>query len=358
MKIHLLSGFLGSGKTTAVSTACEILQQANVSVAVITNDQGSVLVDSRVFRHKGIPDRQVVNGCFCCNYTQLEDRIGELMDAHRPTVIFAESVGSCTDIVATVMKPLLLSGQAIEVSFSSFADIRLLHLLYIRQEPVFSPEVRYIFQKQLEEASTIVLTRADLADTRDTAAVQAFLQTSYPGKKILLINGYDPASIRIWLDNVGTGTSSIQGPALDIDYAVYGAGESRLAWLDEVLQIENGNGRAPEEAAWLAAEIYRNLTTLGLPVGHLKMSIDGVVKISYTANGGGWAGGALPPGKTAAVVINARVETDPGTLQNIVGNAVAALRHTRNTGVRQISSAAFVPGFPKPQHRITTNIDA
>lgn len=358
MQIHLLSGFLGSGKTTAVSTACDILQQANVPVAVITNDQGSVLVDAGVFRNKGVPDRQVVNGCFCCNYTQLADHIGELMETCRPLVIFAESVGSCTDIVATVMKPLLLSGQAMEVSFSSFADIRLLHLLYIRQEPVFSPEVQYIFQKQLEEASTIVLTRADISGTGDTAEVQAFLQTSYPGKKVLLINGYDPASVRIWLDHISTGAALIQEPALDIDYPVYGAGEAKLAWLDRELQIEHPNGRAPEEAAWLAAEIYRNLTALELTIGHLKLSINGAVKISFTATGGSPADMPLPKGHTAAVVINARVETDPGTLTTVVEQAVAALERSRHCVVRQISSAAFVPGYPQPQHRITTNIDA
>jgi len=44
MKIHLLSGFLGSGKTTAIQSACRILQERGIKAAVITNDQGIRLV--------------------------------------------------------------------------------------------------------------------------------------------------------------------------------------------------------------------------------------------------------------------------------------------------------------------------
>lgn len=45
MELHLLSGFLGSGKTTAIHSACNYLLQKGVKAGVITNDQGSRLVD-------------------------------------------------------------------------------------------------------------------------------------------------------------------------------------------------------------------------------------------------------------------------------------------------------------------------
>ena len=102
MKIHLLSGFLGSGKTTAIQQACNSLMQQGIGVGVITNDQGIKLVDEGFFNSLGIPNRQVINGCFCCNYNDLDDSIESLISLNNPEVIFAESVGSCTDIVATV----------------------------------------------------------------------------------------------------------------------------------------------------------------------------------------------------------------------------------------------------------------
>lgn len=107
MQIHLVSGFLGSGKTTAIQTACKILMADNYKVGVITNDQGIKLVDTGYFESNSIPNRQVINGCFCCNYNALNQNIQSLIQTNNPDIIFAESVGSCTDIVATVMKPLL-----------------------------------------------------------------------------------------------------------------------------------------------------------------------------------------------------------------------------------------------------------
>src|SRR4051812_6642060 len=106
MKIHLLSGFLGSGKTTAIQHACYHLLQEHNKVGVITNDQGIKLVDANFFESLSIPNRKVINGCFCCNYNELDGAIQSLIATNNPDVIFAESVGSCTDIVATVLKPL------------------------------------------------------------------------------------------------------------------------------------------------------------------------------------------------------------------------------------------------------------
>ena len=44
--VHLVGGFLGSGKTTAIRSACELLRQRGEAASVITNDQGTLLVDT------------------------------------------------------------------------------------------------------------------------------------------------------------------------------------------------------------------------------------------------------------------------------------------------------------------------
>jgi G3E family GTPase len=101
MKLHLVGGFLGSGKTTAIIQAARVLMQHGLRVGVVTNDQGKYLVDTAFFRLADIPAVEVSGGCFCCNYPNLDKSLDELVESARPDVIFAESVGSCADLVAT-----------------------------------------------------------------------------------------------------------------------------------------------------------------------------------------------------------------------------------------------------------------
>src|SRR6187431_221942 len=87
MKIHLLSGFLGSGKTTAIQHASRVLLGQGIKTGIITNDQGIKLVDGDFFKGLGVPNRQVINGCFCCNYNDLENHIVSLTEANGTEMI-------------------------------------------------------------------------------------------------------------------------------------------------------------------------------------------------------------------------------------------------------------------------------
>ncbi|HEV2481883.1 MAG TPA: GTP-binding protein, partial [Puia sp.] len=179
VKLHLLSGFLGSGKTTAIREAAKYLEKQNISVAVITNDQGSHLVDGNLFTYLGIPSGQVTGGCFCCNYNDLTLAIRHLVTHNTPSVVFAESVGSCTDLVATVLKPLLQQHPEWQPTMTVFADARLLS----KETTPFEGTVNYIYNKQLEEAQVIVVSKID--QLKDPAKIKKTLQARYPGKTII-----------------------------------------------------------------------------------------------------------------------------------------------------------------------------
>ena len=50
--------------------------------------------------------RQITGGCFCCRSGELMAALAELEKSAQPDVYIAEPVGSCTDLVATVLLPL------------------------------------------------------------------------------------------------------------------------------------------------------------------------------------------------------------------------------------------------------------
>src|SRR5438093_2448368 len=102
----MIGGFLGAGKTTAVAQLAQRLTAQGLRVGLITNDQGSELVDTAMLRSRGFSTEEITGGCFCCRFNTLTDAAQRLTDSTRPDVFIAEPVGSCTDLVATVTYPL------------------------------------------------------------------------------------------------------------------------------------------------------------------------------------------------------------------------------------------------------------
>jgi G3E family GTPase len=352
MKVHLVSGFLGSGKTTAIQTACKVLMAEGLKVGVIANDQGIKLVDTGYFESNAIPNRQVINGCFCCNYNSLDENIQSLIQTNNTTIIFAESVGSCTDIVATVMKPLLQFKKDVAVTVSTFADARLLHMLFVENRQLFNDEVKYIYTKQLEEAGTVVVSKIDLITDETHNEIQQFLQTEYSGKQIIFINGTDDASIMQWLNIIQTTNEQINSSSLKIDYDIYGAGEAMLAWLDEELRIYSSVNNAQQVAVELAEIIYRNIQRKNIAIGHLKFLIDSNIKISYTASTEEPVTVETKNASFASILINARVQTTPAVLTELVNKTIQQTENESSCTTVQKSFASFQPGYPTPTHRI------
>ena len=101
----IVGGFLGAGKTTLIFKAVDLLRKKGKRAAVILNDQDAGLVDTHHAMARGIRVREVAGGCFCCRFSEFATVANELAAEH-PDVIFAEPVGSCIDLTATVVRPV------------------------------------------------------------------------------------------------------------------------------------------------------------------------------------------------------------------------------------------------------------
>jgi G3E family GTPase len=269
MKLHLLSGFLGSGKTTAIQQLYKELTKKGLKVGVITNDQGIRLVDGDLFDNLNIPNRQVRNGCFCCNYNELDNTLQSLILANHPDIIFAESVGSCTDIVATVMKPLLNFHPEMQITFSTFADIRLLKIMLKGDSSIFDENVSYIYFKQLQEAEIIVVAKIDLISKESLQELKQLMNAQYHNKIILYQNSLDSKSIQQWL-HVINNTQVNKLSSLQVDYNVYADGEAKLAWYDQELEINSNDNNTLQSALEIINDIYKKIQLHNYSIGHLK----------------------------------------------------------------------------------------
>lgn len=352
MKIHLLGGFLGSGKTTAIQQAAQMLIQKGIQTGIITNDQGTKLVDGALFANLGIPGREVVNGCFCCNYNELDASIASLIEINKTQIIFAESVGSCTDIVATVVKPLLQFRPDAQVTVSILADIRLLQMMLTTDANPFEETVRYIYLKQLEEAGIIVINKIDLINDEQFSAVKAIMQEKYGGKVLLYQNALDKNCIQRWLQLLDGYTAADALPSLDINYDAYAAGEAMLAWVDQAVEIFSGGNNALQQAQDLVNKIYEEVRKRQYAIGHLKFLINQSIKVSFTTATDPTVFIQPVPGATATILINMRVQAPPELLTQLIAGAIKEIELQSGCTMLVTSLSAFQPGYPRPVHRM------
>lgn len=361
MRFHLIGGFLGSGKTTAIIGAARHLMSRGLRVGVVTNDQGRYLVDTAFFQAADLPTVEVTGGCFCCNYDDLAARLSQLQDTAQPDVIFAESVGSCADVVATVVRPFLelgTAGLALD-TFTVFTDARLLRRRLLDQPMPFSDDVVYIFDKQIEEAGLLILNKADLLSAQQAAETAALAQARFPEKIIRLQDSRQPEQIAEWIALLDSGAIAPPRASLEINYQRYGAGEAQLAWLDEEVRFDFADGDARRVIVSFIRAVAELIEAQGAPIGHVKFMARGSdpsqdVKISLpTLAEPDWPA-RVPdmPGSQVTVMVNARVETSAQALRALIGEAVQ--RATAETGAiaRESNLSAFHPAFPTPTHRI------
>jgi len=359
----MIGGFLGAGKTTALARLAQRLTEAGQRVGLITNDQGSELVDTAMLRAKGFATEEIPGGCFCCRFNSLTDAAHRLTAASAPDVFIAEPVGSCTDLVATVTYPLRrLYGDAFTIApLSVLVDpIRAARVLGLERGGSFSEKVLYIYRKQLEEADLIVISKRDLLSDEQFQRLQEKLSAEFPRAEILSCSPRQGTGLEEWFERITTGEQSPRA-AMEVDYGIYAEGEALLGWLNATVQLSSTAGF--DSTALLQALAGGVQARLGsAEIAHLKMTLspesglgdiavinvvrnDIVPELSLTLD---------EPVTGAQLIINARAEADPDTLRDAVRSAVAAISE-QFAGVTATLEHLehFRPGKPVPTHRVT-----
>jgi Ni2+-binding GTPase involved in maturation of urease and hydrogenase len=359
LQLHLVGGFLGSGKTTAIIQAARSLMAQGKKVGVVTNDQGKYLVDTAFFRLGDVPAVEVTGGCFCCNYDDLDARLDQIRDEVQPDVVFAESVGSCGDLVATVIKPLLelRESEFQPASFSVFSDCRMLNAHLNGDGLPFSDNVVYIFEKQIEEAGILVINKVDLMQPAAVETLVASARARFPGMPVLAQSSLDPHGLQSWLEAIKTGVVPLPEKPLAMDYQRYGDGEAQLAWLDEEVTLQVPDGQGKDVVTRLVDAVRFEIREHQAAIGHLKFLVQGggaQAKISFTTLSDGEDGEPIPaiPGRQVSLLVNARVEMPAEELHNLLDRALERVSASMNSGFSTTGVSYFHPRYPTPTHRM------
>jgi Ni2+-binding GTPase involved in maturation of urease and hydrogenase len=340
--IVAVGGFLGSGKTSLILAAARRLQKRGLRCAVVLNDQGKELVDTRHVEQLSLHAAEVTGGCFCCRLSALESVIEE-MQAWSPDVIFAEPVGSCTDISATVLAPLREDFARYRVApFTVLVDPARAAAL-LRGDA--DADLAFLFQKQLQEADLVCITKTDLYSGA----------TTIPGVDPRQLSAKSGQGIQEWLDEVLFGHIEPGMTIFDIDYARYARAEAALTWLNLSFNFEP---LVPVSPAFLIGPFLDGLdkamTSAGVSLVHMKVfdgSPTGWLKAAMCNNGEEpIVEGDLDasPASRHELLLNLRAKGSPIEVQRIVEALVEQLRGR----IFDIRLDCFSPAAPQPQRRV------
>jgi Ni2+-binding GTPase involved in maturation of urease and hydrogenase len=360
-RLIFLGGFLGSGKTTTLLRLANYLVQCGSRVGILTNDQGQELVDTELFRASGLETRDVRGGCFCCRLTDFVGQAEALTSTLKPDVLLAEPVGSCTDLVATVLRPLRhLYPDHFEISpYTVLVDpLRARDVLSRTGNATLSDKVTYVYKLQQMEADAIAVNKVDMLLPEELVDVTGLLRTHFPAQRILTFSartgeGFD--DLAAWLLGSSPGGPS-RSP--DIDYDVYAAGEAELAWFDGRFGISTPEPIDMDQTLMqLGSLLDERLSANELQIAHVKLFLragERVCSLSISRNG-------APPefSRSAGVrvlslelVVNARVAAQPEQLATIMEDCLQSWAGRLQVSVSQRSVSRFSPSRPVPTHRI------
>lgn len=356
----MIGGFLGAGKTTTIARLASHFRAEGKNVAIVTNDQAADLVDTLLLRSQGFHVGEVAGSCFCCNFDALTGTVESLSVDQRPDIVLAEPVGSCTDLVATVIRPLeQIYDQPFEIAPYGVI-IKPSHGIKIlggEGQRGFSPKAEYIFRKQIEEADFVILNRIDELTEQEVKELTRLLSEQYSGIPVLRLSaksGVGFETLHEFLDQEGMFGQRV----MDVDYDIYAEGEAELGWLNCQAKLSaNEPIDIDQFLMQLLGRLHRELIASEAEVAHLKAigMTDGVYAVSNLVSNSDQPMLSLSSrwkGREIDLVVNARVAVSPEELEAIVRSCMADEAEQVGAKSQIVSLQSFRPGRPVPTHRL------
>jgi G3E family GTPase len=157
IKIDIISGFLGAGKTTMIKKLLDgdVLGDR---IAIIENEFGDISIDSNRLEESGVEIKSISSGCICCTLSgDFQKAIKELIEEHNPNRIIIEptGVGRLSDIISTIN--ITKESEDIELNMA-------MTIVDVLEFEDFVEVFGEFFKDQIQYADVIALSKSQLTD--------------------------------------------------------------------------------------------------------------------------------------------------------------------------------------------------
>ena len=194
MKVILIGGFLGSGKTSAVLQLARYLvgdgPVDKPRVVIIENEIGEVGIDDKVLAGAGYDVKGLFNGCVCCTMSgELVYTLQKIEKNINPEYVIMEATGVADP---DGIRKVLDEGYAarLPIKICCIADAS-------RWRRMLIP-LGHIIKAQLDGAHVILINKTDLVDAAALAEVDASIKSFNGDAVIYHISALKPIDTAIW----------------------------------------------------------------------------------------------------------------------------------------------------------------
>ena len=185
--VLILSGFLGSGKTTILLQLIEHLRTkygADYRIAIIENEVGSASVDSETIAEAGYSVTEMLSGCVCCTLIgQLVPAIRKLTEELNPQLIILEATGMATP--GSMRDNIERYGEC---------PVRVVTLVDASRWQRILLALRILLEGQLECADVICVNKCDLTTDCQLNDVDATVREMNASAPIVHVSALSPMS--------------------------------------------------------------------------------------------------------------------------------------------------------------------
>jgi G3E family GTPase len=170
MDMIVVSGFLGSGKTTLIlATIGRYIEVTGQKVVIIVNDFGQVGIDGKIMSKYGLQVQEMPSGCICCTLgSDFLETVSTVADKFSPDLILVEPTGIADPAnIADTMK--LYRG-------CQLGRLRIFVVVDAVRFPLIMKALAVPLRNQLNAADVLVINKVDQASEAQVDEVEASLR--------------------------------------------------------------------------------------------------------------------------------------------------------------------------------------
>ena len=201
--VLLLTGYLGSGKTTLVNRI--LSNKKGIRFAVVVNDIGEVNIDAELIQRQGVVDMSddslvaLQNGCICCSLrTDLIEQILGILKTGKFDYIVIEASGICEpqSIADTICSIPQSGGAYTEYGITRLDSVvTVVDAMRMRDEfccaesltgkNLSDDDIENLLIHQIEFCNIVLLNKASEVSSKEIETIHRIVRTLQPAAEII-----------------------------------------------------------------------------------------------------------------------------------------------------------------------------